>query len=107
MGSPVIVLAMDTDSPSTARVGRRAWASMVTHMLELLDTPSDWRRAQSVSSMVTHRAASPLPVCYAPSLPDPDPDPDPEHSPPPSPLPCVSPCVPSPSSVCPSLPSLA
>merc|ERR1711962_786036 len=147
MGSPVIVLAMDTDSPSSARVGRRAWASMVTHMLELLDTPSDWRRAQSVSSMVTHRAASPLPICCAPSLPDPDPDPDhshcashlvcvgpssppmlpssPDDSPPPSPLPCVSPCVPSPSSpvsippqsgcdlpltpssVCPSLPSLA
>merc|ERR1712215_381910 len=91
---------------------------MVTHMLELLDTPSDWRRAQSVSSMVTHRAASPLPICYAPSLPDPDPDhshcashllcvgpssppmllSSPDDSPPPSPLPCVSPCVPSPSS---------
>merc|ERR1712089_9125 len=88
MGSPVIVLAMDTDSPSSARVGRRAWASMVTHMLELLDTPSDWRRAQSVSSMVTHRAASPLSVCYAPSLPDPDPDHCASH------LVCVGPCSP-------------
>merc|ERR1719305_1662042 len=45
-------------SPRTLRAGR-AWTTMVAHMVEMGDTPTDWELVQFVTSMAAHRAGSP------------------------------------------------
>merc|ERR1712223_104306 len=46
------------DEPVTIRAGS-AWATMVAHMVEMGDTPTEWDLVQFVTSMAAHRAGSP------------------------------------------------
>merc|ERR1712223_56973 len=44
------------DEPVTIR---SAWATMVAHMVEMGDTPTEWDLVQFVTSMAAHRVGSP------------------------------------------------
>merc|ERR1719414_400381 len=49
------------DEPVTISAFRAgsAWATMVAHMVEMGDTPTEWDLVQFVTSMAAHRAGSP------------------------------------------------